>query len=129
MRPQVLPAWDEFERASAARRKDLHSAALAGALTAARAALERSLDEVLERVPYRARRVGDLRPGRDGGHVHLALVEDAAIGDWRRVRGQTLCGAAPGRPAGDRPVTCAACLRLLDRHVDAEPNPPELGLF
>lgn len=129
MRPQVLPAWDEFERASAARRKDVHSAALAAALTAARAALERSLDAVLERVPYRTRRVGDLRPGRDGGHVHLALVEDAAIGDWRRVRGQTLCGAAPGRPAGDRPVTCAACLRLLDRHVDAEPNPPELGLF
>jgi hypothetical protein len=129
MRPQVQPAWDEFERASAARRKDLHSATLAGALTAARAALERSLDAVLERVPYRTRRVGDPRPGRDGGHVHLALVEDAAIGDWRRVRGQTLCGAAPGRPAGDRPVTCAACLRLLDRHVDAEPNPPELGLF
>ncbi|HEX8359265.1 MAG TPA: hypothetical protein VF613_04130, partial [Longimicrobium sp.] len=80
----------------------------------------------LARVPYRPRRAGDLRPGRGGGHVHLALVEDAAIADWRRVRGQTLCGAAPGRPASDRPVTCAACIRLLDRHVDAEPNPPEL---
>jgi hypothetical protein len=129
MKPQAGPAFEEFERASAARRKDLHNAALAGALTDARAALERSLAAVLARVHYRTRRVGDLRPGRDGGHVHLAVVDDAAIGDWRRVRGQTLCGAAPGRPAAERPVTCPACVRLLDRHVDAEPNPPELGLF
>ncbi len=129
MRPQTTPVFEEFERAADARRRDVHSTALAAALTEARAALERGLAAVLARVPYRTRRVGDLRPSRTGGHVHLALVDDAAIGDWRRVRGQTVCGAAPGRPASDRPVTCAACIRLLDRHVDAEPNPPELGLI
>ncbi|CAN5742752.1 hypothetical protein BH23GEM5_BH23GEM5_19730 [soil metagenome] len=81
------------------------------------------------RVPYRARKVADLRPRRDGGHVHLAASAEIAIHDWHRARGQTLCGAAPGQYAGDRPVTCTACLRMLDRHVDQEPNPPELPLF
>lgn len=129
MKPQVGPAREAFERASEARRRDVHGADGAAALTAARAALERALAEVLARVPYRARRVGDLRPGRDGGHVHLAVQHDAALPDWRRVRGQTLCGAPTGRPAPERPVSCAACIRLLDRHVDQEPSPPELGLF
>ncbi|HEY0038470.1 MAG TPA: hypothetical protein VGB66_17360, partial [Longimicrobium sp.] len=126
MRPQVHPAHEAFERASAARRRDVHGAAAAAALTEARAVLERTLAEVLARVPYRARRVGDLRPGRDGGHVHLALQHDVAVGEWRRTRGQTICGDPTGRPAPERPVTCATCLRLLDRHVDLEPNPPEL---
>lgn len=129
MKPQVGPAREAFERASDARRRDVHSAKGAAALTDARAALERELAEVLGRVPYRARRVGDLRPGRDGGRVHLAVQHDAVLPDWRRTRGQTLCGAPTGRPAPDRPVSCAACIRLLDRHVDQEPSPPELGLF
>jgi hypothetical protein len=129
MKPQAGPALEAFERASEARRRDVHSAAGAAALTTARAELDRALAGVLARVPYRARRVGDLRPGRDGGHVHLAVQHDIALGEWRRARGQTLCGDPTGRPATDRPVTCAACVRLLDRHVDLEPNPPELGLF
>ena len=129
MRPQTGAAREAFERASEARRRDVHSAAAATALAEARAALDRAVADALAHVPYRARRVGDLRPGRDGGHVHLALQHDVAVGEWRRVRGQTLCGAATGRPAAERPVTCAACIRLLDRHVGQEANPPELGLL
>lgn len=129
MPPRVQPAWEAFQAASEARRADVHSAEKAAALVAARDALERSLAEVLGRVPYRTRRVGDLRPGRDGGQVHLAVGAEVSIQGWRRPKGQTLCGAPPGRYAGERPVTCAACLRLLDRHVDQEPDPPELALF
>lgn len=129
MRPQVWPAWEAFHAASEARRKDVHDPEKAAALVQARAALDRSLAEVLARVPYRARRVADLHPGRDGGHVHLAVGAEVAVQGWHRHRGQTLCEAPPGRWAGDRPVTCAACLRLLDRHVDLEPDPPQLPLF
>jgi hypothetical protein len=110
MRPQVGPTREAFERASEARRKDVHGAAAAAALTDARAALDRALAEVLGRVAYRARRVGDLRPGRDGGHVHLAVLHDAALPDWSRRHGETLCGAPAGRPAAERPLTCAACI-------------------
>ncbi len=67
MKPQVGPAREAFERASEARRRDVHSADGAAPLT--------------------------------------------------------------GRPAPDRPVSCAACIRLLDRHVEQEPSPPELGLL
>ncbi|HEX2187696.1 MAG TPA: hypothetical protein VHG51_02300 [Longimicrobiaceae bacterium] len=129
MRPQVRPAWEAFHAASEARRQDVHDPARATALSGARAALDRALVEVLARVPYRTRRVAELRPGRDGGHVHLAVSGDVSIQGWRRAKGQTLCGEPPGRYAGDRPVTCAACLRLLDRHVDQETDPPELPLF
>jgi hypothetical protein len=128
-RPQVWPAWEAFHAASEARRTDLHDPDKAAALAQARAALDVRLAEVLARVPYRARRVGELRPGRDGGHVHLSVNSEIAIQGWHRARNQTLCGAPPGRYAGDRPVTCTACLRLLDRHVDLEPDPPELALF
>lgn len=129
MRPQVWSAWEAFHTASEAWKHGLHDPGKAAALVHARDALENSLSVVLARVPYRARKVADLRPRRDGGHVHLAVSAEIAIHDWHRARGQTLCGAAPGRYAGDRPVTCTACLRLLDRHVDQEPNPPELPLF
>ena len=129
MRPQVGPAREAFERASEARRKDVHGAAAAAALTEALAALDRALAEVLGRVAYRARRVGDLRPGRDGGQVHLAVQHDVALPDWSRRRGETLCGAPTGRPAAERPLTCASCIRVLDRHVDVEAKPPELALF
>jgi hypothetical protein len=126
MRPSTAPALEAFEHAAEARRKDVHSAARAAALADAREALERALAAVLARLPYCTRRVADLRPGRDGGHVHLAVLHDVALPGWARRCGQTLCGAAPGRPAPDRPVACPACLRQADRHVDAEPAPPEL---
>lgn len=129
MRPQIWPAWEAFHTASEAWRHGLHDPENAAALVQARDALENSLSVVLARAPYRARKVADLRPRRDGGYVHLAVRAEIAIHDWHRARGQTLCGAPPGRYAGDRPVTCTACLRLLDRHVDQEPNPPELPLF
>ncbi|HEX2095146.1 MAG TPA: hypothetical protein VHG28_22290 [Longimicrobiaceae bacterium] len=129
MRPQVWPAWEAFHAASEARRSDMHDPDKAAALVAAREELERSLAAVLARVAYRTRRVGDLRPGRDGGHVHLAVGAEVSLQGWHRARGQTLCGAPPGRYSGDRPVTCAACLRLLDRHVDLEPDPPALALL
>lgn len=129
MRPQVWPAWESFHAASAAWGHDLHDLEKAAALVQARDALEDSLSAVLARVPYRVRKVADLRPRRDGGQVHLAVSSEIAIEDWHRPKGQTLCGAPPGRFAGERPVTCTACLRLLDRHVDREPNPPELALF
>lgn len=128
MRPSVLTSWEAFEAAAEARRRDLHDPTRAAALVEARAAFERTLAEALPRVPYRTRRVGDLRPGRDGGKVHLAVTGAVAIQGFHRVRGQTLCGAPGGRYEGERPVTCAACLRLLDRHVDLEQDPPELAL-
>lgn len=129
MRPQVWPAWEAFQAASEARRQDVHNPEKAAALVEARAELDRRLAAVLARVPYRTRRVGELRPGRDGGQVHLSANAEVSIQGWRRSKGQTLCGAPPGRYAGERPVTCTACLRLLDRHVDREPDPPELALF
>ncbi len=129
VRPRVGPAWEDFQAASEARRLDVHDAAKAAALAAARTALDEALVDVLARVPYRTKRVAELRPGRDGGQVHLAVNGDAAIAGWHRAAGQTLCGTPPGRFAGDRAVSCAACLRLLDRHVDMELDPPELGLF
>jgi|GEM_PF-2752503 len=129
MRPQVWPAWEGFQAASEARRKDLHSPEKAAALTRARSELDRAVVDVLARVPYRTRRVAELRPGRDGGDVHLAVTSDIAIQGWSRGKGQTLCGAPSGRYAGDRALTCTACLRLLDRHVDLEVDPPELALF
>ncbi|HEX8276001.1 MAG TPA: hypothetical protein VF615_25415 [Longimicrobiaceae bacterium] len=124
-----MPAWEAFQEASEARRRDVHDPEKAAALVRARTALDEALVDVLARVPYRTRRVAELRPGRDGGLVHLAVGGDAAIAGWRRAAGQTLCGTPPGRPAGDRAVGCAACLRLLDRHVDLEMDPPELALF
>lgn len=128
VRPRAGPAWEAFHAASEARRRDLHDPAKAAALAEARAALDRALAEVLARVPYRTRRVAELRPGRDGGHVHLAVGGDVTVQGWHRAKGQTLCGTPTGRWAGDRPVTCTACLRLLDRHVDLEADPPELPL-
>jgi hypothetical protein len=129
MRPQVWPAWEGFRAASNARQKDMHSPEKASALVEARAELDQALAAVLARVPYRTRKVADRRPGRDGGHVHLAITGDVSVQGWHGHKGQTLCGAAPGRYAGDRAVTCTACLRMLDRHVDLEPDPPELPLF
>lgn len=128
MRPQASPAREAFQAAAEARRKDLHNPRRAAELVAARAALDEQLAAVLARLPYRTRRVGDLRPGRDGGHVHLAVAGAIQIGGWSRARSQTVCGALPGRYAADRPVTCRECLRLADQHVDLEPNPPELPL-
>jgi hypothetical protein len=128
MKPQVWPAWEAFHHASEARRSDVHNAAKAQALVAARAAFDRAMAAIAPRLPYRTRKVGDLRPGRDGGHVHLAVAAEITVQGWHRVRGQTLCGAPPGRPAAERPATCTACLRMLDRHVDLEADPPELGL-
>ena len=128
MKPSVWNAWERFRAAGEARNKDLHNPEKAAGLVAARSALEEKLVDVLARVPYRTRKVGDVRPGRDGGHVHLAATSDVTIGDFRRSRGQTLCGAAPGRPSAERPVTCAACLRMVDRHVNLEQDPPELPL-
>lgn len=127
--PSALRAWEAFQRAADARARDLHDPARAADVVEARAELERALLDVLGRVPYATRRVGDLRPGRDGGRVHLAVRGAAAIGTWSRAAGQSVCGAPPGRFTGDRPVTCGACLRLLDRQVDMELNPPELELF
>lgn len=129
MRPQIWPAWEAFHAASEIWGHDRHDTGNAAALVQARDALEDSLSAVLARVPYRVRKVADLRPRRDGGHVHLAVSSEIGIDDWYRPKGQTLCAAPPGRYAGERPVTCTACLRWLDRHVDREPNPPELPLF
>jgi hypothetical protein len=124
----LMEAWDDFRAAAEARRSDLRNPEKAAALVAARARLEEALKSALQRVPYRTRRVGDLRPGRDGGQVHLALAGEVSLQGWRRRAGQTLCGDAPGRPAPDRPVTCGACLRLAERHQGVELDPPELGL-
>ena len=129
MRPQIWPAWEAFHAAAEERRKHVHDPDKAAALVQARAALDETLAAVLARVPYPTRKVADLRPGRDGGHVHLAANADIKIQGWHRFKGQTLCGEPPGRYAGERPVTCTACLRLLDRHVDREQDPPELPLF
>ncbi|MBA2671211.1 MAG: hypothetical protein H0U67_12630 [Gemmatimonadetes bacterium] len=129
MRPQVWPAWESFHAASLARHQDLHDTEKAAALVAARAHLDTALAAVLARVPYRTRKVSELRPGRDGGRVHLALTTEITLQGWQGRKGQTLCGAAPGRYAGDRAVSCTTCLRMLDRHVDLEPDPPELPLF
>lgn len=129
MRPEIWPAWEAFHAAAEARRIHMHDPDKAAALVQARAALDEMLAAVLARVPYSARKVADLRPGRDGGHVHLATSAAIAIQGWHRSKGQTLCGDPAGRYAGDRPVTCTACLRLLDRHVDLEQDPPELPLF
>ena len=128
-RPPLWAAWEAFHAASEARRTDVHDLEKSAALKDAKEALERRVAAALDRVPYRARAVADLRPGRDGGRVHLAVESEIAIGGWTRSAGQTLCGDPAGRPAPRRPVTCAACLRLLDRHVDLEPDPPELPLF
>jgi len=129
VRPQAWPAWEAFQQASEARRKDVHDPEKAAALARARTALDEALVDVLARVPYRTRRVAELRPARDGGQVHLAVNGDASIQGWSRAAGQTLCGTPPGRFAGDRAVSCASCLRLLDRHVGLELDPPELALF
>jgi hypothetical protein len=129
MRPQVWSAWESFQAASRARQQDMHDAEKAAALVAARADLDEALAAVLTRVPYRTRKVADLRPGRDGGQVHLALTTEISLQGWQGRKGQTLCGAAPGRYAGERAVSCTTCLRTLDRHVDLEPDPPELPLF
>lgn len=129
MRPSVWPAWEAFQAAAEARRRDLHSAERAADLVEARADLDRVLAGVLARVPYRAHRVSELRDARGRGHVHLAVASEISIRGMRRSPGQPLCGAAPGRPARERPVTCRECLRLLDQHVDMEPDPPELPLF
>lgn len=126
MSSPLMEAWEDFRAAGEARRTDLQNPEKAAALVAARGRLDEALRAAQRRVAYRTRHVADLRPGRDGGHVHLALTSDAALPGWTRRAGQTVCGAAPGRPAADRPVTCAACLRQLDRHVDVEPAPPEL---
>ncbi|HEV2123123.1 MAG TPA: hypothetical protein VGW38_10160, partial [Chloroflexota bacterium] len=67
MRPQVWPAWESFQAASRAREQDLHDAEKASALVAARAHLDKALAAVLARVPYRTRKVSELRPGRGGG--------------------------------------------------------------
>lgn len=128
-RPQLMPAWDAFHAAAEARRHDVHDPDRAQALVEARGRLDRALVEVAGRVPYRVVKVGDLRPGRGGGHVHLALRDDVAIGGWTGRKGQTLCGAPPGRYAGERAPSCTACIRQLDRHVGLEPNPPELPLL
>jgi hypothetical protein len=128
-RPWLMPAWEAFHEATEARRTDLHDPEKAAALAAARRRLDAALAEVAARVPYRVHKAGDLRPGRGGGHVHLALREEIAIGDWTGRSGQTLCGAPAGRYAGERALSCTACIRLLDRHVGLEPNPPELPLF
>jgi hypothetical protein len=128
MRSALMQAWEEFHEAMESRRLDLQNPAKAAVLLHAREALDQALAAALERVPYRTRHVADLRPGRDGGHVHLALLEHVSLAGWGRRSGQTVCGAIPGRPAPQRPVTCTACLRQIDRHVDAEPDPPELGL-
>lgn len=129
MRPTVWKAWEQFQEAGEARGRDLHNPAKAAALIQARSAFEESLVDVLARVSYRTRRVGDLRPGRDGGHVHLATTSDIAVQGFRRSNGQTLCGAAGGRPNQARPITCGACLRVVERHVDLEQDPPELPLL
>lgn len=128
MRPTVWSSWEAFQQASAARRRDLHDADKAAALRDARAAFDAALVDVLARVPYRTRKVGELRPERDGGQVHLAVTSDVRVEGLRRARGQTLCGEPGGRPASERPVTCTACLRRVDRHVDREQDPPELPL-
>lgn len=125
----MWPAWEAFQDASEARRRDVHDPTKAEALTRTRTALDEALVDVLARVPYRTRRVAELRPGRDGGQVHLSVNGDVSIQGWSRAKGQTLCGTPPGRFAGDRAVSCTVCLRLLDRHVDLEPDPPELALF
>jgi hypothetical protein len=124
----LLEAWEAFRASAEARRRDLHSPDRAAALVRAREALDRAVAEALGRVPYRARRVAELRPGRDGGSVHLAVTGDTRLAGWTRRAGQTLCGEVPGRPAADRPVTCAGCLRQVERHRDAEPDPPQLPL-
>lgn len=128
MRPSVWPSWEAFQQAAEARRRDLHDQEKATVLRDARTVFDASLVDVLARVPYRTRKVGDLRPGRDGGHVHLAVTSDVAVDGIRRAAGQTLCGNPGGRPAAERPVTCTACLRLVDRHVNQEQDPPELPL-
>lgn len=129
MRPQVWPAWEAFHGASLAREQDMHNPAKAAALVAARTQLDEALAAVLARVPYRARKVADLRPTRGGGSVHLAVTKEIVLQGWQGRREQTLCGTASGRYAGERPVTCKTCLRMLDRHVDLEADPPELPLF
>ena len=128
-RRPVWAAWEAFHGASEARRSDVHDPVKSAALKDAKDVLEHQVAAALDRVPYRARAVADLRPGRDGGRVHLAVDREIAIGGWSRSVGQALCGEPAGRPAPRRPVTCAACLRLLDRHIDLEPDPPELPLF
>lgn len=126
MKPSTREARERFHAAQAARRRDLRSAALAAALVEARAALDQAVAAVAARVPYGVRPVAELRPGRDGGHVHLAVREPVRMGGFHRERGQTLCGEVPGRVAQDRPVSCDACLAVLDRHVDLEQDPPTL---
>jgi hypothetical protein len=125
---ELLTALEAFRAAADARRRDLRSPERADALVGARRALDESLAAALARVPYRTRRVSELRPGRDGGHAHLAAVHEVSLRGWSRRAGQTLCGEIPGRPAPERPVTCAACLRQVERHRDAEPDPPALEL-
>ncbi len=126
MKPSVRPAFYAFREAQEERRRDLHDPAAAETLVRARAEFDAQLAEVLGRVPYGARRIGDHRPGRGGGHVHLAVREAVRIGAFRRERGQTLCEAPPGRAAADRAGSCDACLQQLDRHVDLEQDPPTL---
>lgn len=126
MKPSTRGARERFHAAQAARRRDFHDPELAAALVEARRELDHAVAQVGARVPYRVRMVEELRPGRGGGHVHLAVKEPVRMGDFRRERGQTLCGAVPGRGAPDRAVTCDACLQLLDRHVDLEQDPPTL---
>lgn len=126
--PSVWPAWEAFRQAAEARRRDLHDAAKAEALREARAAFDAALVDVLALVPYRTRKVGDLRPGRGGGRVHLTPTSAAKVEGTRWREGQTLCGEPAGRAASGRPVTCPACLRLVERHVGREQDAPELPL-
>lgn len=126
MKPSVRPALEAFRAAQDARRRDMRDTGKAEALVEARRVLDRELEGTLARVPYGARKVMELRPPRGGGHIHLAVTEPVRLGAFRRERGQTLCGAAPGRAAADRAPSCDGCLQLLDRHVGLEQDQPTL---
>ncbi len=72
MRPQIWITWEAFHTASEAWKHGMHDPSKAAALVQARDVLENSLSVVLARVPYRARKVANLRPRRDGGYANVA---------------------------------------------------------
>lgn len=111
---------ETFQQAQEEHGKDRHDPLKAEALRQARVKLDATAGAMLRRLPFRVRIVGA------GGH--MVVGEEVLLREGRRMRGQTLCGAPPGRLLRGHPAPCGSCLRTADRYLTDGPPPLELEL-
>lgn len=117
-RSPLRRAIEEFRDAQKQHRVDVHDPLRAEALRRARVELDARVQELLERLPLSVYLVTE--------HAHLATRQDVQLREGRRLRGQTLCGAASGRHSFGHPAPCPACLLVAERYLVE--GPPDLEL-